>query len=176
MPSRMDPKTKARKAADVVRDAGGRVVGRTRFQKTAYFLELAGVGDGFAFEYRHYGPFSDELADAIRTAEWLNLVTEEEQPTSWGGFYSILSVNEDSQSENPSPRSTLASLAVNADPIELELAATAVFLYVNGEIESWQETARWKPEKSKNGRLAKALTLYEALRAVDTPSPLPAIH
>jgi uncharacterized protein YwgA len=56
------------KAAEIVRDAGGRIVGRTKLQKVAYLLELAGLGDGFQFEYRHYGPYSEDLAGAIQMA------------------------------------------------------------------------------------------------------------
>ena len=41
------------------------LVGRTRFQKTAYFLEAAGVGYGFDFSYHYYGPYSEELAVAV---------------------------------------------------------------------------------------------------------------
>ena len=35
------------KAAAIVRDAGGRIVGRTKLQKIAYLLELSGLGEGF---------------------------------------------------------------------------------------------------------------------------------
>ncbi len=45
-----------RETAEIVRDVGGRIVGRTRLQKIAYLLELAGFGVGFRFEYRHFGP------------------------------------------------------------------------------------------------------------------------
>ena len=35
------------KVVAIVRDAGGTIVGRTRLLKTAYLLELAGLGEGF---------------------------------------------------------------------------------------------------------------------------------
>jgi hypothetical protein len=38
----------------------------------------------------------------------------------------------------------------------------------------WEETARRKPEKAAKF-LAKAKVLYEKLRSVQTPKPLPAI-
>ena len=59
------------KVVAIVRDAGGTIVGRTRLQKTAYLLELAGLGEGFHFSYRHYGPYSEELASAVRDANAL---------------------------------------------------------------------------------------------------------
>ena len=57
------------KAADIVRAAGGRVVGRTRLQKIGYLLELAGLGEGFPYAYRYYGPYSEERLTAA-AARW----------------------------------------------------------------------------------------------------------
>ena len=56
----MPRKRDTEKVADIVRDAGGKIVGRTRLQKIGYLLELSGLGEGFSFDYRHYGPFSEE--------------------------------------------------------------------------------------------------------------------
>src|ERR1700689_1317602 len=83
------PKADRLKAAEIVRDVGGQIVGRTKLQKVAFLLELAGFGEGFEFEYRHYGPYSEELATAIQFAEAFGLVTQEERTASWGGTYSI---------------------------------------------------------------------------------------
>ena len=80
---------KLQKAADVVRFAGGRVVGRTRLQKVAYLLQAAGFDDSFPFEYRHYGPYSEDLARSIEFAGVMDLVSEEVRKTDWGGFYSV---------------------------------------------------------------------------------------
>ena len=170
-----EQKSDAEKAVDIVRDAGGQLVGRTRLQKTAYLLELAGVGEGFSFEYRHFGPYSEELASAVQIASLLGLLNEDERPTSWGGFYSIFSTDRPSDDQQSSVRRALASKGAGADPIELELAATAVFLFSKGEIAAWRETAKRKPEKARDGRLEKAKALYERLRAIPTPSPLPEI-
>jgi hypothetical protein len=40
----------------LVRSNGGSLVGDTRLQKSAYFLEKLGAGFGFPFSYHHYGP------------------------------------------------------------------------------------------------------------------------
>ena len=61
--------SEAQKAAEIVRDAGGHIVGRTRLQKIAYLLEITGLGAGFPFRYKHYGPYSEQLADAAETAQ-----------------------------------------------------------------------------------------------------------
>lgn len=65
-------------ATRIIRDAGGELVGRTRLQKIAYLLQLAGYGDEFQFEYKHYGPFSEDLARGIEIAAAFGQVTEDE--------------------------------------------------------------------------------------------------
>jgi uncharacterized protein len=161
------------KAANIIRDAGGRVVGRTRLQKVAFLLELAGMGEGFGFEYRHYGPYSEQLADAVSAAARVGLISEEERPTAWGGSYSIFTVPSRPTGDEPGARIELIRKTEAADPIALELAATAAFLAKEGEADPWGETARRKPEKAD--RLDQAESLYRELLAVPTPSSLPSI-
>jgi uncharacterized protein YwgA len=161
------------RVAEIISDAGGEVVGRTRLQKIAYLLEAAGFGSGFAFEYRHYGPFSEDLASAARRAKLLGVLNEVERATTWGGLYSIYSVGAATNAQ--STRTQLARIAAQADPIELELAATAAFLATEGASDPWGETAKRKPEKASVSRLAGAKSLYQKLSRLDTPKPLPAI-
>lgn len=165
----------ALKAARIVRDAGGRVVGRTRFQKIAFLLSTVGLEDNLAFSYKHYGPFSEDLARATHEAKLFGLLRESEHPASWGGTYSIYEVDERPGAEIAPARVTFSELAVSADAVELELAATAVFLFKEGAADPWSETARRKPEKAENGRIDRAKALYQRLRSIDTPAPLPAI-
>src|ERR1700722_6011758 len=98
MPTMIWDKSEADMAAKIIRDAGGQVVGKTRLQKMAYLLELAGLGSDFPFEYRHYGPFSEKLANAVSLARTWDLITEEEHVANWGGSYSIFRT---SPSTNP---------------------------------------------------------------------------
>jgi hypothetical protein len=167
------------KVAELVRDAGRELVGRTRLQKVAYLTQLAGFSSDFHFEYRHYGPYSDELASATQIATGLRLVSEVERRTNWGGWYSVFSVGGEQAPE--SERQRFVSAAARVDAIELELAATAAFLYEqegfgrNGKGDPWGETAARKPEKSGEGRLEKAKVAYRALLAMPTPRPLPPI-
>ena len=163
------------KVADIIRDAGGRIVGRTRLQKIAYLLELAGAGSGFPFEYRHYGPYSEALASAAKIAAMFGKVEEEERPASWGGSYSIFTASSSRSHDEVPGRVALAREAVDADPIELELAATAAFLAAGGSSDPWGETAKRKPEKVRGGRLENAKVLYRKLQAIKTPRRLPAI-
>lgn len=167
----------AYRAAAIVRDAGGTIVGRTKLQKIAYFLEVSGLGAGFHFRYKHYGPYSEQLASAAQHAAALKLLTEQEFVANWGGIYSTFQSHippDIDPAPNPE-RTRLSSVMVDADAVELELAATALFLAKEGFPDPWTETARRKPEKADAGRLAKAKQLYDRLRAIQTPHPLPAL-
>jgi hypothetical protein len=175
MPKSNEQKSDLEKVADIIRDAGGRIVGRTRLQKLAYLLELSGLGGGFPFEYRHYGPYSEELSIAIRNAALLGLLKEEEHETNWGGFYSIFTTPTTSDLPPSSNRYQLARQAVSADPVQLELAATAAFLATEGIADPWEMTGKLKPQKSEGGNLQKAKFLYQKLARIDTPRPLPNI-
>jgi uncharacterized protein len=157
------------RVVEIIRAAGGRIVGRTRLQKVAYLRELAGLGSGFKFDYHHYGPYSEDLADAARNAGLLDLLEEKELPTDWGGFYSIFTV------EGCSEKQEFTDTAAGADPIELELAATAAFLAREGIPNPWKETARRKPVKAGENRLEGAKKLYLKLCRIETPERLPEI-
>ena len=165
----------AMKVAAIVRDAGGRIVGRTRLQKITYLLTVTGLESGLPFVYRHYGPFSEDLAAAARDADLLGLLEETEEQASWGGTYSIYKTDGSPDEGTLAARRRLATEASTADSIELELAATAVFLAKEGYRDPWTETARRKPEKAASGRIDKAKALYRNLSAIEAPIPWPAI-
>jgi hypothetical protein len=165
----------AHRAAAIVRDAGGYIVGRTKLQKIGYFLEAAGVGGGFPFRYKHYGPYSEQLAAAAEHAAALRLIVENESVANWGGQYSTFFTQVPADPLTHPARARLAHEMVNADAVELELAATAVFLAHEGFPDPWSETARRKPEKADGGRLERAKQLYQRLRQIPTLRPLPPI-
>jgi uncharacterized protein len=71
-------------ATRIIQDAGGELVGRTRLQKVAYLTQLAGFGDEFEFEYRHCGPFSEDLARGMAIAAAFGQVKEVEREADWG--------------------------------------------------------------------------------------------
>jgi uncharacterized protein len=163
----------AQRAAEIVRDAGGHIVGRTRLQKIAYFLEAAGLGAGFQFRYKHYGPYSEQLADAAQTARIVGMLDERETPATWGGLYSTYHSLLPQDFGALGVRQRLAQELVNVDAVELELAATALFLASERFHDPWGETARRKPDKAGGGRLQRAQQLYQTLRKILTPRPLP---
>ncbi len=158
-------------AARLVRDAGGQLVGRTRLQKVAYLSQLAGFADDFQFEYRHYGPFSEDLAQGMEIASAFGAVVEEEKRADWGGRYSIYRTEAATSPDDP--RAAFVRRAAQIGAIELELAATAAFLaQEEGVADPWAETARRKPEKASQGRLNRARQEYMRLRA-ETGDRLP---
>ena len=165
-------------ATQIICDAGGELVGRTRLQKVTYLAQLAGFGQEFDFEYRHYGPFSEDLARGMEIAAALGPVKEEEQQAGWGGRYSIYTLRKPIPSSNPG-RSAFILQAKAIDANELELAATAAFLFIQEGIGNgkpgnpWHETRLRKPDKSSDGRLERAAAAYEKLRALPTPTRLP---
>ncbi len=165
----------AQRAAEIVRDAGGQIVGRTRLQKIAYIFEAAGIGAGFLFRYKHYGPYSEQLADAAQTARIFGMLNEQETHAAWGGVYSIYYSLLPPEIRAPEARLRLAQELVSADAVELELAATALFLAYERFQDPWGETARRKPDKAEGGRLERAHQLYQRLRSVPTPRSLPPI-
>jgi uncharacterized protein len=169
-------RSEAEKAVDIVRDAGGRIVGRTRLQKIAYLFELAGVGEGFSFTYRNFGPYSDELTEAMQNASLLGLLDEEEKPSSWDGYYSVFTTTSGkSKADASKVRAKIAEQVIEADAVELELAATAAYLATKNFEDPWSETALRKPIKATRTRLENAKQLYQALRQVQTPKRLPSI-
>lgn len=165
-------KSDAQKVAAIVSAAGGRLVGRTRLQKLAYFLEQAGLGSGFQFRYRHFGPYSEDIALATRDATLMGIVEEAENSAAWGGTYSVYTTRLPTMND---ARHDFAKIAAAANAVELELAATAAFLSKEGHFDPWNETARRKPDKSSAGRLEKAKELYRQLARVSTPKALPEI-
>lgn len=161
------------KVVDLIRDAGGKIVGRTRLQKIACLLELAGEGDGFYFVYHHYGPYCEELTWAVETAKIMKKIKESEEKANWGGSYSIYTLLTPKSSSSHQRREKLATAAAKANSIELELAVTAAYLAANKKDDPWQEVALRKPEKAGDGRLEKAKKLYREFRLI--AKKLPAI-
>jgi len=165
-------------AAQIVQDAGGELVGRTRLQKIAFLLSLCGFSDEFSFEYRHYGPYSEDLAQAMDIAAALGPVKEVERLADWGGHYSVYTLLQPVDQDDVL-RSAFVQKAKLIDAVELELAATAAYLFsyegigdtVTGN--PWHETRRRKPTKAGNGRLERAAEAYDELRRLKTIRPLP---
>jgi hypothetical protein len=119
----------------------------------------------------------------MEIAAGIQLVKEEERKTDWVGWYSIYKVDSCTALETPcdAERARFVAAAANIGAIELELAATAAFLYAqkgigrDDEGDPWNETVQLKPDKAGDGRLEKAKKAYKKLLKIATPKPLPPI-
>jgi len=160
----------------ILQAADGEIVGRTRLQKIAYLLNLSGYDTPFEFEYKHYGPFSRDVAQATSFAELAGVLSEETKPASWGGTYSIFTLtNREDCPEVDNPVVPLIQEASKVNSIALELAATAAFL--SGEYDnSWDETKRRKPNKATDENIKQAKVFYEKIQKLDTLKELPILH
>lgn len=150
----------------LVRLNGGRIVGKTRLQKTVYLLKSCGIDLGFDFDYHHYGPYSEELSIASGDAVALKLM-DIEWHNSYGNEYAVFSALAD-------PKMDLSPQAVEAlqilsryDATMLELAATADFLLKNGFPQTaWEETMRRKASKITQPRVESSKKLLSELSAL----------
>ncbi|MBL1406574.1 MAG: hypothetical protein COC17_06110 [Hyphomicrobiales bacterium] len=144
---------------------GGGLVGKTRFHKTAYFLEEFGVGFGFSFEYYHFGPYSKDLSVSLIDANALDFISEDFERTQQGAIYSVFKSSIDGgEDESDELRSKILAKLGDYDSVILELAATADFLAKSGyENNSWEETKNRKPEKSTDERIQRSKELLEEL-------------
>jgi len=159
----------------IVSAADNELIGKARLQKTVFLLELAGLGSGYEFSYRHYGPFSEELASAADDAVLFLDFKEQQEPSGWGGTYSVFTSETRYDWDEEDPYRQLVSIAKHASPIALELAATAAYLANEGDPDPWGETERRKPRKATRDKLEQARTLYGRFKQLQLPRNLPDI-
>jgi uncharacterized protein YwgA len=151
---------------DIVADAGGEIVGKTRLQKTAYFLEASNVGSGFDFSYHYYGPYSEELATATNDADALGMISIKWDLSSAGFEFATYRsvVPSAAQGKLAVRRREILGILGRYDTVSLELAATAHFLAANGFAHNaWEETKKRKAGKATDGRIQTAKQLLGEL-------------
>jgi uncharacterized protein YwgA len=147
---------------------GGHLVGKTRLQKSAYFLEMKGAGFGFDFSYYHFGPYSEELSNATDDALALSMIDVNWKTSQAGTEYAefLSSSSESVDSDLDIRRRRILDVLRNYTAIEVELAATADFLNRNGYAnDPWAETRRRKAAKMTDLRMAKSQQLLVELSA-----------
>ena len=81
-------------AVSIVALNDGELIGRTRLQKTAFLLERCGMDSGLEFDYRHYGPFSVDLARGCDDAEFDGRLKMVERPGSREMPYTVFTTKE----------------------------------------------------------------------------------
>jgi uncharacterized protein YwgA len=147
---------------------GGRIVGKTRLQKTVYLLDALGLESGFDFEFHNYGPFSAELAFEADAAEAAGLVDTETKQ----GFHEVPYVVYKSDAKAPDQIGRLDSGTVaeklrylgQHSAIVLELAASIqYFKHLKDRQEMDHRVRQLKPLKATPERLEKAWSLLGQL-------------
>lgn len=155
---------------------GGQLIGKTRLQKSAYFLEIKSLGFGFDFNYHRFGPYSEELTVSTDDAVALGLIEIDWKESQGGTRYAIFrskSLQEDKDKEDLQRRGILNVLK-GFSSIELELAATADFLKRNGYADDpWAETKRRKASKVDSARLIRSKQLLQELESIEDASSRP---
>lgn len=149
---------------EILIENNGELVGKTRLQKTVYFLQELQLVDDFEFSYHHYGPFSDIVASSMNRALYYDEVCEVPKVSSFGNNIISYQVNSNSNSNNPARVDVLNTLK-SYSSVVLELAATALFLDKNGfKGGSWDETAIRKAGKVTPQRITDATNLLQELK------------
>lgn len=152
--------------AKVVSLNGGTLIGKTRLQKTIYFMEILGIGFGYDYEYYHYGPYCEEVNNIVDISIMLDWISMEMKCGNFGVNYAIFHSSIDlSASDIEERRKSLLNVLDRYDAICLELAATADFLHRDGFEDPWEETRRRKSSKSTEGRILKAKQLIGEIGA-----------
>lgn len=151
--------------AKIIALNGGTLIGKTRLQKTAYFLEELCDDSDLDFDYHYYGPYSEELSIGIADAQALGYIKSEWKSTKVGTEYAVFQSFVDLNEEyGDKEKKRVLEILSNYDSVSIELAATVDFLSKNGFPEdAWEETIRRKEDKSTDDRIRKAKSLLKEL-------------
>ena|SRR5436305_50145 len=156
--------------SDVVKLSGGKLVGKTRLQKSVYFLEVFNIGFGFKFTYHHYGPYSEELESCAEDAAALHLIGIDWGYTQDGAKYAVFHDTQSNRSIEGGAvnaiRRDILHILEQYSAVELELAATTDYLFRHGySNDPWAETRRRKSGKVTDARMGRASQLLTELWA-----------
>lgn len=160
--------------ADLVLLAGGELTGRVRLQKIMYLLDHKGMESGAGYFYYHYGPYSEDLWDAVSDAKFFDGLREE-IVSAGGSPFSIFKLT--GNRERPADVGKLPSDIVvghlekmkNVNSTVLELASTVHWLAFVEKVPDWKsEIHIRKAGKTGQGRLEKALKLLKDLEIAPT--------
>lgn len=156
--------------------SGGELVGRIRMQKVIYLLDQLGMESGAAFDYHHYGPYSEAVSDAVTDAKFWGHINEAVKfRVSDGAPYSTFTTSTEALDHlgnlgAEKARSYLEKFAGCSSTV-LELAATVHWLAFVEKVPNWRtEIEVRKAGKTDNGRLKQAISLLEEIGLAPTDS------
>ena len=160
---------------EVIDAAEGKIVGRIRLQKIVYLLEQLGLNSNFKFSYYHYGPYSEELAEAVDRAQFSDKsIREDTGHTAYGNPFSIYL-----SSDDPSQTEQVGALAIDGarqlisrmkaeQSVVIELAATIHWLTHKEKVADWKgELKRRKASKADDVKIQQAERLLAELQLAD---------
>jgi len=129
------------------------------------------VNSGFSFEYHHYGPYSEDLADAIEDDIIFGDVEKEQRRRVSDGVAYIVYRSSSKKKEQRSstfsqPNVQSAIQEMNRQSMTvLELAATIHWLAFKEKVSNWRkELSRRKGVKTGDGREELAIELLRQLK------------
>jgi uncharacterized protein len=169
-------------AIGIVALSGGKLVGRTRLQKTAYMLDQLGLRSGLDYEYHYYGPYALALAEGWNTAREENRLDLEDVLGRHLVPYTIFRTTEPGPARLGSLPAAKAKAIVERlgreSDLVLEVAATMHFLSQRPDIDDAElEVKRRKPLKATHERVVAAIALLKELGLAPTgrlrPPPWP---
>ncbi len=151
--------------------AGGEIVGKIRLQKVVYLLDQIDLDSGFSYEYFHYGPYSEGLAEQVEDDVLFgHLHADQRRRLSDGvpytAYFTEAPGNGDTLGAHmPTGRIQTALVEMQRrSATVLELAATIHWLAVVEGISDWKtELVRRKGAKTHNDRDQRAVELLRAL-------------
>lgn len=152
--------------AQVVGLNGGELIGKTRLQKTIYFLERKKLGYAFDFAYHYYGPYSEDVAIAANDARARHLLSVDKEYTQRGDAYAVFHLQDydpGSDVANLAEKERVLNILAEYSTVVIELAATADFLKVSGYPDPWPETCLRKSAKATPDRVELAKQLLARL-------------
>lgn len=119
--------------------AVGSIEGRKKLQKIVHILQEFGVPFDVRYGYHHYGPFSEELQEALQSFKHDGLIKEEPVsgsfPTSrFTATDELISVLEQVGTHEDPKWGTFATELNSKTPRELEAISTLVYLERNTQM------------------------------------------
>jgi uncharacterized protein len=139
--------------------------------KVVYLLDQIGLNSGFSYEYHHYGPYSEALAEQVEDdIVFGNLKAERRRRQSDGVPHVVYRADGPGTGDPVGEhmplndiRNALAEMQQRSATV-LELASTIHWLAVAEGLSDWpRELVRRKGAKTQNGRSQEALNLLRAL-------------
>lgn len=156
--------------ADLVQVAGGELTGRVRLQKIIYLLDHKGLHSGASYIYYHYGPYSEDLWDAVSDAKFFEGLREDSASDGSSPPYSVFKLVQQRRLNDKVgdlPVDTARELLTKLKSINstvLELASTIHWLAFVERVPNWKsEIEVRKAGKTGQGRLEKAEKLLKEL-------------